>query len=720
MAVTPIIMCGGGGTRLWPASGAERPKQFLKLLGPASSFQEAVLRAVALPDAAQPVVVAGVGHLGHIRAQLAEIGVEATVLLEPEARDSSAAIAAALAWIEATAPEAIAVVMSADHHLPDRTAFARAISQTLAAARDGAVVTLGVQPSAPATAYGYIRPAEARQGVQPVAAFVEKPDAARARTYVRQGYLWNSGYFIAAARTLIDELAAFAPEVLAAARVAVAEGLREGEALRLGEAFRAAPKVSIDYAVMEKTKRAAVLPVDFEWSDLGAWDAIWAAAEKDADGNVLSANSQAMSARNNLVVAPDHLHVALLGAKGVGVIIQGDAVLVCDLNQSQLVRAIAGAAPSPSATGFASMDQAAAWYEVWLRTAALPLWSTAGVDAASGAFREALRLDGRPEERVRRARVQARQVVVYASAAKAGVEGPWLAVAQRGFDAFVARYRRPDGLFAFAADLDGKVTDGAAPIYEQAFALLAMAAVHAGAPERSDLAAEALKTLLGLEGYRHGSGGFRELGEHPFQANCTMHLLEAALAWDELGVDPAWTSLADELVALARTRFIDAEGGFLREFFDADWRPAAGDDGRQVEPGHQFEWAWLLERWGRAREDETARGEARRLFQAGLRGVDPARGVAVDGLWDDLAVRDARARLWPQTEYLKAALWLGDEAEALRAARGLALYLDVPARGAWRDKLKADGTFGEEPAPASSFYHLIGAILPLIERGAAA
>jgi mannose-1-phosphate guanylyltransferase/mannose-6-phosphate isomerase len=700
-------MCGGGGSRLWPASGAERPKQFLKLLGETSSFQEAALRAAGLPEAARPLIVAGVGHLGHIRAQLAEIGVEATILLEPEARDSSAAIAAALAWIEVADPEAVAVIMSADHHLPDRAAFARAIAETLAAARDGAIVTLGVQPTAPATAYGYIRAGAPGSGVRPVAAYVEKPDPARARTYVRQGYLWNSGYFVAAARALIEELAAFAPEVLAAARAGVAEGLREGDALRLGDAFRTAPKVSIDYAVME----------NFEWSDLGAWDAIWAAAEKDPQGNVLSGNSQAVDARNNLVVAPNRLHVALLGTKGVGVIIQGEAVLVCDLSQSQLVRAIAGAAPRPSPNGFESLGDAAAWYEMWLRTAALPLWSTAGVDPVSGAFREALRLDGRPEEAWRRARVQAREVIVYASAAKAGIEGPWLSVARRGFEDFKRGYRAESGLFLNSLELDGTIRDESTPIYEQAFALLAMAALYQVAPDLSDLPAEALKTLLGLEPYRHPKGGFRELGDHPFQANCLMHLLEAALAWDELGVDPAWTSLADELVGLARTRFIDADGGFLREFFDADWRPAAGDDGRQVEPGHQFEWAWLLERWGGARGDEAARAEARRLFQSGLRGIDAVRGVAVDVLWDDLSVRDARARLWPQTEYLKAALWLGDDAEALRAAKGLALYLDVPARGAWRDKLGPDGHFIDEPAPASSFYHLIGAILPLIERG---
>src|SRR6185312_10174934 len=143
----------------------------------------------------------------------------------------------------------------------------------------------------------------------------------------------------------------------------------------------------------------------------------------------------------------------------------------------------------------------------------------------------------------------------------------------------------------------------------------------------------------------------------------------------------------------------DPASGALREFFDADWIAIPGEGGL-VEPGHQFEWAWLLERWGRARGDRRASAAARRLFENGLRGVDPVREVAVNALWDDFSVRDGAARLWPQTEHLKAALVLGDAAQGVRAARGLAQYLDTPARGAWRDKLRADGSFVDEPAPA--------------------
>jgi mannose-6-phosphate isomerase len=191
-----------------------------------------------------------------------------------------------------------------------------------------------------------------------------------------------------------------------------------------------------------------------------------------------------------------------------------------------------------------------------------------------------------------------------------------------------------------------------------------------------------------------------------------MHLFESALAWEDAGGGPEWTALGDEIADLALSRFIAPESGALREFFDADWRALEGEGGL-VEPGHQFEWAWLLARWGRARGEPKALDAARRLYANGLKGVDPARNVAVNALWEDFSVRDGGARLWPQTEHLKAALALGSEAEALRAAHGLAQYLDTPARGAWRDKLQPDGTFVEEPSPATSFYHLMVAILEL-------
>jgi mannose-1-phosphate guanylyltransferase/mannose-6-phosphate isomerase len=371
-----------------------------------------------------------------------------------------------------------------------------------------------------------------------------------------------------------------------------------------------------------------------------------------------------------------------------------------------------------SSPEFQTLTEAAAWYDAWLREAALPLWATAGIDPRTGAFQEALTLQGVAHQAPHRARVQARQSFVYASAATAGFGREWLEPARRGFGAYLDTYRRADGLFAALVDAEGQVLDQTAGLYEQDFSILAMAALHAADPAYGDMAAEADRTRLALEAYRHPAGGFRELGSHPFQSNAHMHLLESAMAWEEADGDDSWTRLADEIVALALDHFIDPRGRFLREFFDADWRPAPGDDGRWVEPGHQFEWAWLLERWGVKRNNPAARTAARDLFERGRQGVDRQREVAINVLWDDLSPRDTSARLWPQTEYLKAALILGEEGEAITAARGLARYLDVPTRGTWRDKMRPDGRFIDEPAPASSFYHVMAAILELSKTGA--
>lgn len=711
-----MIMCGGSGTRLWPASRPWLPKQFIPLTGERSSFQETVTRVAPLADGGRVLVVAGVAHKALIESQLADLGVEAVVLLEPEPRDSAAAIAAACAWIEATEPEAVAVIVSADHDIPDAEAFRAAVRDTLDAAGGGAIVTLGVTPAEPSTAYGYIRPGEGAQAVKPVAAFVEKPDAERARAYVAEGFLWNSGNFVAQARTLMDELGAHAPGVAEAARAAIAEVEADGAVLVLGRPFRRAPKISIDYAVMEKTSRAAVLPVSFRWSDVGAWDAVLAASARDGDGNRLGGDVQAVRSSNVLVRAPGDVHVAVVGVSDLAVVVEPDAVLVCGLGASQAVKdAAAGAPPGGAGPRFRTVAAARDWYDLWLRTAALPLWGTVGSDPGNGGFREALTARGEPHEPRRRARSLARQAFVFATAAAEGLDGPWLQLAVRGYDFLVRHGRRADGLFVSAMTPAGEVRDDTGHLYEHAFGLLAASALHRAQPDEPRWLEEGELLRQALEVLRHDAGGFREVGDQPFQANAHMHLFEAALAWEAAGGGAPWAALADEVAELALARFIDPETGVLREFFDAGWAALEGEAGL-VEPGHQFEWAWLLQRWGATRGDPRGPATARRLYDVGRRGVDPAREVAVNALWDDLSVRDGVARLWPQTERLKAALILGEDDDAVSAARGLARYLQTPARGVWRDKMRPDGGFVEEPAPATSFYHLLMAILELRGR----
>jgi len=709
MACYPVIMCGGSGVRLWPASRTTRPKQFIPLLGERSLFQETALRVAGVAGASDLLIVAGEAHADAIREQLADIGVGATILLEPQARDSAAAIAAACAWIVARDAEGVAVIVASDHHVPDAAAFRAATVTAVEAAHAGYIVTMGVAPAGPNTAYGYIAPGDAAGGVRKVGAFVEKPNAATAASYVDKGYLWNSGNFVARAATLLDELDRYAPDIAAAVRRALVESKQDHGVVRLGDAFCAAPKLSIDYAVMEKTDRAAVLPVTFAWTDLGAWDAVWSAREKDGQGNASSGAVTLQDARNVLVSAAPGVQVVAIGVRDVAIVAEAGQVLVCDLASSQSVKTVVDALKAkgeetPSAP-FADLSGAARWFDSWLRMSALPFWCSVGLDHERGGFHEAVSLDGAPLDWPRRMRVQARQAYVYAHAGQMAWPGPWRQAAQHGLDYLDAAYKRSDGLYRTLVAPDGAPLNDVAMLYDQAFVLLALAALkQAGADGPWQAQAEVLRGAI--ERHRNAEGGFRESPPHPFQANAHMHLFEAALAWSEAGGAAPWDALATEIGQLALTRFIDAEGGFVREFFDASWSPAAGDEGRHLEPGHQLEWAWLLARAGH-------QAAARKLFAAGVRGIDSRRNAAVDAVWDDFLVKAPTARLWVQTEYLKAALILGEEHHALAAAKTLWRYLQTPSPGLWHDVLTPGNTFTPAPASASSFYHIITAIRAL-------
>lgn len=343
-SVFPVIICGGGGTRLWPVSTRARPKQFIPLVENATLFDRTVERALSLvAGEGRLIVVAGQAHEGEVRAALG--ATDAVVILEPRGRDSGPAIAAAAAWVERRDPDGVLVIMPSDHHVPDREAFVEAMRPAVAAAEDGWVVTLGIEPQGPAECYGYIRPEGAVNG--PVAQFVEKPDRATAERYIASGFLWNSGMFAARARTLTAQFETHAPGVIAAVRDAIGAVPEGGP---LPDAFTAAPAISFDHAVMERTDRAWVVPGSFAWSDLGAWDAVAAADPRPSAARVVGGQ--------NVYVRTDRpLRVTTLGLSNVAVVLQDGDLLVCALDEAQKVRQL-DATPFPESPAGGLSDDA--------------------------------------------------------------------------------------------------------------------------------------------------------------------------------------------------------------------------------------------------------------------------------------------------------------------------------------------------------------------------
>lgn len=341
-SLTPLILCGGAGTRLWPVSRQDLPKQFVSLFGDRSSFQETVLR-VRDPDVfRRPVVVTNERYAGLVTTQLEEIGAKATVLIEPLRRDSGPAIAASAAMLAAQGSNTSLMVLPSDHVITDTAAFATAVRQATLAAQQGFIVVFGIRPDHPATGYGYIQPegGEISPGLRKVGTFIEKPDASTAEHFIADGYLWNAGMFVFQTDVLIGEYDASDPTTMAAARAAVTDAKATPHGLMLDSgAFGRCTAKSIDYAVIERSRRVAVIPVSMGWSDIGSWHAVWELSPKDDADNVAQGRAVFIDAKGNFVRS-DHQLVCVVGLEGVAVVATPDAVLVSDRWQDASIKTL--------------------------------------------------------------------------------------------------------------------------------------------------------------------------------------------------------------------------------------------------------------------------------------------------------------------------------------------------------------------------------------------
>jgi mannose-1-phosphate guanylyltransferase/mannose-6-phosphate isomerase len=337
----PVILCGGAGTRLWPESRDHFPKQFLSIDGKQSIFRATLDRIMAVGADLRPIVITNEALRFLVLEELDRAGIKGDILLEPERRDTCAAIAAATSFAMTRDSDCVIALFPSDHHIGKPDAFVSAIAEAAAVAEQGYIVTLGIKPSEPSTGYGYIRPGpRLNQTSQALRAekFVEKPDLSTAERYIAEGYVWNGGMFVGRADTLKSELALRQPAIVAAVATSVRDAKADGAFLRLDKsAFAASPQISFDRAVMESTDRAVVLPVDLGWSDIGAWDAVWAASRHDQSGNALGGDVVTIDTSNSLLRS-DRALLAVIGMDNVVVVETGDAVLVAPMARAQEVR----------------------------------------------------------------------------------------------------------------------------------------------------------------------------------------------------------------------------------------------------------------------------------------------------------------------------------------------------------------------------------------------
>ncbi|MBZ9733341.1 AGE family epimerase/isomerase [Mesorhizobium sp. CA18] len=735
--IVSFVMSGGVGSRLWPLSREDNPKQFHDFSGDGSMLAKTVRRLAARTQGETPIfLIASERHADRVHADLAGIDLAGGgPLFEPTGRNTAAAVALASLRTLSEYGDELVLVVPSDHEISTPGQFWQSIEAGAAAANTGRLVVFGLKPTQPETGYGYIEVGTGRDGVFDVSRFVEKPDLATAQAYVDAGsFYWNTGIFLFRAGAMRDAFAAHEPKIWQATQAAYEAATSDLSGLYMPlDLYSAIPSTSIDYAIMEQAKDIAMVPAGFRWNDLGSWQSLLDVGPSDKGGNVIVGDVVAIDCENSYIRSEGRL-LSAIGMKDVAIVSTADATFVAPVSHSQHVKKIveqlekSGRLETRFTPAHDRVIESGAWrrrVRHWLFEETLPLWSTLGVDERHGGFHEALGFDAAPLMKPKRMRTQARQVYAFAVAKERGWDGPADRLIAHGIDFMAGQGRTDRGGWVRTLNIDGSVADPVEDAYDHSCVLLALAHAHmSGHPDALRLAEETFAFLdahledARLTGFLETSDGAEERRSNPH-----MHLLEAFLAWHKATGERAYLRRAARIIDLFRSHFFDAESWTLGEYFDDGWKPAAGEKRSWTEPGHHFEWASLLVDFAARSGQGELTAFARKLYASAIaNGLNRATGLAYGAVSRQGLPLDTVSRSWPQAEAIKAAIALDGsggpdlkpEIEA-RVGRLFRWHIDPAPLGLWIDRIDERGRSLATDVPASIFYHLVCALTQYLD-----
>lgn len=722
LTIHPVILCGGAGTRLWPLSTPQTPKQFLALTSAQSMIEATAGRFSSTQredlDFTELLVVGSKRHRDLLKKQLPS----AKMILEPMGRNSAPAVAAACLVHDS---DDLILILPADHDIRDVAAFHDAIAVAAEAALAGAIVTFGIQPTHPATGYGYIQTNTTAitedMRTLDVSAFVEKPDLDIARSYLEAGtYFWNAGIFLFKAGVMLEALETFAPDVVTGTSRAL--GDTEADLIELAtDAFSATPSISIDFAVMEKATNVRTVPVSMGWSDVGGYRALHELLTGKESENYLSGPVHVQNS-SGVYVRSEGPTISVNGVSDLVIVATDGEVMITPKDDDAAVKALGKAVQNNgSALGLSSAVREKA--QAWLWTA-FETWSQKAWDQAQGGFVEQLDMSGAPDPMAtRRVRVQARQIYCFSKAIELGWPKPEAArrLVAQGIEYIDQRLRHAEGGFVHLVDRNGHTVDDRRDLYDHAFLILAGSAAFKSTGNQTALriADDALAYINDhLKDDEHGGWFESSRLELPRRANPHMHLLEAMLEYyAATGSDRALEHAA-EIVRLFETKFFNPAIDVMGEYFNSNWTSETRDSATVFEPGHHYEWAALLYQFDQVADHDSLSWRRRLIRFADKFGLNPETGFAQNALQVDGTQINGDSRLWHQLEMFRAYLMHPDivarpQAESIFHAI-LDTYLDAGPEGGWLDEISHNGSPKSTSVPASMLYHLVTAFAILI------